>query len=150
MAGVEISIKVNGVAKVQGKLTRLAQKLGDLTVPNRAVATQLYSWFIDNFDHDGSLVGGWVPLAPATIRQKDRLGKEKMLVRSGHLRASVLPFSDAARAGIGSELSYSQTHQLGSSTVPQREILPRDKDVLDIGLRVYQLYVDRATREANK
>lgn len=146
----EISLRIGGVARVQQRLTQLAAQLRDFTVPNRAAAAALYKWAIDNYDSEGGLVGGWVSLLPATIKSKQKKGKEKMLVITGALRSSLLPFSTDRRAGVGSELTYAKYHQEGSGALPQREILPRARDVEEIGIQVYGFYVAKLTKEANQ
>lgn len=138
-------------AGAQRKIEALGRRLGTFRrTANRAVAVQMYQWFVQNFDNEGAKVGGWEPLRPATIRQKERLGKERMLVRSGTLRQSFLPFSDEDNAGIGSELEYAEYHEKGnqSRNLPRRPMLPTRAAVQDMGMRVYQFYVDKAVREA--
>lgn len=146
-----ITITVNGDRSASAKLNRLAGQLKDFTVPNRALSIQLYGLVIKNYDSQGSLVGGWAPLAESTIERKRRAGKEQMLVWSGALRASFLPgsFYDSKRAGVGSQIVYSEFHQEGTDRMPQRELLPRGDQVLDAALKIYGFYVERQVKEAN-
>lgn len=137
--------------KVSGKIENLAKKLKLYRrTANIAVSTQLYGWVIRNFDTEGSTFGGWKELKPATVRAKAKEGKEKMLVRSGTLRASFLPFHSNDNAGIGSELEYSEYHERGvpDRNLPRRPMLPPRKVVLETGMRVYQFYVAKAIRES--
>lgn len=146
--GVQMGAEVTGEKAVAERIERLAGRLKDLRTPNRAVAVQLYQWTIRNFDQEGGLLGGWIPLRPATVRQKARIGKEKMLVRTGQLRNSLISFSSNDNAGIGSALSYAKFHQFGAKNLPQREMLPRRETVNDIGLRVYDFYISQQVRQA--
>lgn len=151
MAEALISARVNEsqIAAMTRRLERFADALDDMTPANREASIAMYGFTIRNFDGQGALQGGWAPLAPSTIRQKARIGKQVPLVRSGALRAGFTSFYSRDNAGVGNELSYSRYHHEGTGRLPQRELLPRREAVLDIGLRVYGAYVDRKTREAN-
>lgn len=123
----------------------------DTTQPNRQASIAMYGWLIRNYDREGATIGGWAPLSPRTIAEKKKLGKEKMLVRSGAMRQSFVPFHTKDNAGVGSELSYSKAHEDGnpSRNLPARPMLPPREVVLDIGIRVYGQYVAREARKAN-
>jgi len=138
-------------AKLTAKLEALARRLKTYRrTANIAVSTQLYAWTIKNFDTEGSSFGGWKALRPATVKAKKREGKEKILVRTGALRASFLPFHSDDNAGIGTELEYSVYHENGvpSRNLPKRPMLPPRKVVLDIGMKVYQFYIDKAIKQS--
>lgn len=149
-----ITVKVNGIERTAGNLSRLASMLRDRSTPNRAVAAQFYSWTLRNYDSDGSLVGGWAPLAPSTVAQKAKIGKEQMLVRTGTLRNSLIgnggAFSDGERAGIGSAIPYSIYHEQGTARMPRRQIIPNEEQALEMATRVYEFYVAKATQDANQ
>jgi len=149
---LEVTIDGKSVASasaiVSARIEKLADSLRHLRVPNKAVAVQLYSWTIKSFDQEGGLIGGWVALAPSTVKQKAKIGKEKMLVRTGQLRNSLIPFSDDENAGIGSALSYAKFHEFGADNLPARPMLPPREVVNDIGLKVYDFYVAQQVRQA--
>jgi phage gpG-like protein len=148
---VKIYTRIKGVTQVNAKLSRLGRELGnDLSVPNRAVSVALYGWVMGNFDSQGGKIGGWEPLAPATVARKMVLGKEQMLVISGALRNSFVPgqFYDARRAGVGSAIPYSIYHEDGNTRMPRRQLLPDEETSVDIAMRVYKFYVDKAVRAA--
>jgi phage gpG-like protein len=146
-----ISATINEAQRraLERRLEAFARAMGDLTPANREASIALYGFTIRNFDQRGGLQGGWTPLASSTIRQKQRIGKEQPLVRSGHMRAGFTSFYSADNAGVGNEVSYSRFHHEGTPRLPQRELLPRRDAVLQIGIRVYGSYVQRKIREAN-
>lgn len=148
-----ISAEVNQqqLNRMNRRLNAFGDAMSNPTQANREASIALYGWTIRNFDRAGGLQGGWAPLHPRTVREKARIGKERMLVRTGALRASFLPFHSRENAGVGSELEYSKYHQDGapSRNLPQREMLPRREKVLEIGLKVYGNYVAREAHKAN-
>jgi phage gpG-like protein len=144
------SIEVRGDKRAQANLAKFADKLANPLIANKAVAVQLYSWTIRNFDAEGAEQSPpWPRLAERTIERKRRIGKERMLVISGQLRASLLPFWTRENAGIGSQLSYARYHEEGTATLPQRKLLPTRELVSSTGLRIYNHYVGTAARQAN-
>lgn len=131
------------------RLERFARAMRDPTPANREASIALYGWTIRNFNAEGRMQGGWTPLHPRTVREKKRIGKEKMLVRTGALRANFTQFYSRDNAGVGNQLSYAKFHHEGTDRLPRRELLPRRDKVLEIGLKVYGQYVARETRKAN-
>lgn len=147
---VEAGINQQQLAAMERKLERFARAIARPTEANREASVALYGFVARNFQREGSLVGGWAPLAPATVRQKARIGKERMLVRSGALKGSFVPFHSDVQAGVGSELEYSKYQHDGTATIPPRQLLPNREQTLDIGLRVYGQFVERKVAEANR
>lgn len=146
---VSAELNERQVALLNQRLERFARSISDLTPANREASIALYGWTIRNFDRQGGLQGGWAPLAPSTIRQKQRIGKQVPLVRTGALRANFTSFFSRDNAGVGNQLGYSRFQHEGTATIPSRELLPRRETVLEIGIRVYDQYVRRQVREAN-
>jgi phage gpG-like protein len=148
---IEASLKPAQVAKARRNIEGLAQKLTNPLVANKAAGIQLYNWTIRNFDAEGAYQRPvWRDLAPSTKRRKAREGKERMLVRTGHMRAGIVPFWSRDNAGVGVTVSYSVFHEEGTDRMPQRKILPRAEVVVETGMKVYGHYVATATREANR
>lgn len=145
--GISVDITSPNMTAVARKIDRLGIYLGNTGPANKAVAIQLYAWAIRNFDGEGSAFGGWEPLAESTLRRKQRSGKEKMLVNTGRLRNSIRTFYDKTNAGIGSNVTYSVFHEEGTPRIPRRPILPTREIVSEIGLRVYQDFVNRGMRK---
>lgn len=151
MADPFVSAKLNEAQLValNRRLERFAGAMNDQTPANREASIALYGFTLRNFDRQGSLQGGWTPLAPSTIRQKQRIGKEQPLVRTGHMRAGFTSFYSRDNAGVGNEITYSKFHHEGNDRLPQRTLLPDRENTLKIGLKVYGQYVEREARKAN-
>ena len=137
------------IAAVSKRLETLAGRLKQPTIANKAASIALYGRVIRNFDQQGAMDGKWAPLAASTIKQKAKLGKEQMLVRTGHLRAGFVPFHDAHNAGVRNEVTYAKFHHEGTSRLPKRNLLPSRAAVIDIGIKVYGHYVHEWAKEAN-
>lgn len=148
----EVKYDEHQLREMNRRLERFASHMADATPANREASIALYGWTIRNFDNEGRLHGGWAPLAPSTVKQKQRIGKEKMLVRSGSLRANFTQFYSKDNAGVGNQIKHAAYHHYGvpSRNLPRRELLPRRDKVLEIGLKVYGAYVARQVREANR
>lgn len=131
------------------RLEHFAREIAAPIEAHREASIAMFGFTMRNFDRQGALQGGWRPLAPSTIRQKERIGKEVPLVRTGHMRAGFNSFYSRDNAGVGNEVTYSRFHHEGTAKLPQRELLPRREAVLQIGLKVYGNFVQRKAREAN-
>jgi len=136
---------------VSRRLRALARLVGDTRVPNRRLAVQFQSWAFRNFDSAGGKVGGWAPLAPSTAREKARKGySPKPLLRTGHLRTSLLAFFDEHMAGIGSEMEIAEYHEEGvpENNLPARRMLPEREEAYDMGILVYGQHIAAARARA--
>ncbi len=128
-------------------LGTLGQLLGRTEIAHRQIGVQFFSWVQRNFESSGGLrTTPWVPLAPSTVKAKARGGwSPKPLYRTGNLRQSFAPFSDATQAGIGAKASfgvdYAKVHEEGSSHVPARPMLPPEDVALGIVTRVYNRFI---------
>lgn len=141
---MSIAFRVN-----QAQVTAMKQRLSDARVSlkkegvaMRQVATYLDQWVQRNFRDQGRTVGGWKPFkygGRLSVKSKST-GKSsdgrryvnstaKLLMDTGHLRNSFLPFVRKGVAGIGSDLPYSKPHNEGTDKLPQRRMLPKDKEV---------------------
>ena len=139
------------IARLNRRLERFAKEIRDATQPNREASIAMYGATIRNFDKQGADFGRWEPLKPATIREKERIGKERMLVRTGHLRQGFVPSYTADNARVRNEVEYAAAHQYGvpENNLPARNMLPDRRSVLDIGIKVYTRHVQRQVRQAN-
>jgi len=122
----------------------------DRRTPNRQLSIQLYGWVLRNFQQGGALQSpAWRPLAASTLKQKQRKGySSKPLERTGHLRQSFRSFYDNEQAGVGSEVPYSQYHETGTRTLPQRAMLPPQNVALDYAVKVYDRWIAGIARSA--
>lgn len=138
------------IARLNRKLERFAKEVREPTAANREASIALYGRVIRNFDQQGALFGRWVPLAIATVKEKQRIGKEQPLVRTGQMRQGFVPFYSADNAGVRNEVEHAYYHQHGTSRgLPARNMLPDRKTVIDIGVKIYTRHVERQTRQAN-
>jgi phage gpG-like protein len=134
---------------VAAALRTRIKKMNDRTAPNRRVAVVLDQWVQRNFQTEGGDVGGWTPFA-AGGRYVPGIGLDtsaKLLQDTGLLRASFQSFYDADVVGIGSDLHYSKYHEEGTSTIPQRRMLPDEKDVMESILNVYNQWFSEIGEE---
>lgn len=129
------------LAAAEAKFKRVAGSVANRQPANRRASVALYGWIIRDYDQEGGLIGGWAPLAPSTVKRKAAAGKERMLVWSGRLRNSFRSFYDNDVAGAGSDVTYSEFHEEGTSRIPQRSMLPPRDVALDIGIEVYDQYI---------
>lgn len=132
-------------------LHRAATQIGDFTIPNRALAAQLYAETLRNFDNEANGGVPWAPLAESTIRSKAKKGYSRKLQNTGALRASFLPFSTRELAGVGAlstreHADISIVHEFGTDRIPARPMLPSESRAEQVALRVYQFYIDKAVK----
>lgn len=146
---VSLQVDESQLRAMNRKLERFADSIKRPIEANRQASIALYGWTIRNFDRQGALQGRWAPLRPSTVRQKARIGKQVPLVRSGHMRSGFTQFYSDENAGVGNAISYSKFHHEGTSKMARRELLPRRDVVLQIGLKVYDAYVQRQVARAN-
>ena len=108
-----------------------------ITVSNKKASVVLYQWVLNNFQGEGELAGGWLPLSEATVKWKQERGYSRMLQNTGALRASFLPYSDDNIALVGSPLWYAEQHDEGSGRVPQRKLLPTAEQAQEMVMPIY-------------
>lgn len=148
-----ISVTINA-SRAGSALASLQRGLRDRHVVHRQIAAQFFSWVQRNFEAQGGLrQTPWVPLRSSTVAEKARLGySPKMLVRTGNLRQSFQPFSDADQAGVGARASlgvdYAQVHEEGSVTVPPRPMLPPIDVAEGYVTRIYDRFILEEKRGA--
>lgn len=148
-----ITLDQQKLDEMKGKLNAARSALKDDGVVMRQIAVFLDQWVQKNFQSSGGKVGGWVPftyggrlttLDPKAKSNHGRAnaksisghrwinGSAKLLMDTGLLRHSFLPFIRKGLAGIGSELPYAKAHDEGvQGKVPQRRILMKQSEILD-------------------
>lgn len=121
---------------LRSAFSRLAALSHDMRDAMTAIANVLLHHTEENFAAEGT--PHWAPLAPATIRERQRRGywPGKILQRRGELAAAVTPFADALNAGLSVAKPYARIHQLGGSAgrggaakIPARPYLPVTADL---------------------
>ncbi len=152
MADVEIVPINGGVRPAIRQLRIVARKVKNTRIPNRQISIWLMRWVNENFKSQGGKVSGWKPFKLGGRRLKgggiDR--SAKLLQDTGRLRASFSPFHSRFVAGVGSDLNYSLTHELGlpHRNLPSRRMIPisTDRDVVAAVIRIYNAHIARALR----
>lgn len=152
---VEIKIDERSLADVKARLKAARAKLQDTEPAMRRVAVFLDQWVQRNFQTEGGNVGRWAPFkyggrlttktklsggkrvrnkgatAQSIVGRKHINASAKLLMDTGALRHSFLPFVRGGIAGIGSDLPYSKAHEEGlpENGLPQRRMLPKIGEV---------------------
>lgn len=147
------SVEVRGVDAVVARLQRVALRIGNRRIPNKEVSVVLFAEVMRNFDAEAHEGKPWAPLAPATVKGKEKKGYARILQNTGALRNSFLPFSDADVAGVGARsvkkhADISTVHEYGAPerNIPARPMLPSRLTAERIALKVYELYVERSIK----
>jgi len=140
---VTVSIEVNKsvLDALKTKLNAAREGLKNDGPAMRQVAVYLDQWVQRNFQGKGRNVGGWIPFAYGgrlTTKAKANAksidwrryiqSNAQLLMDTGALRLSFLPFVRKGVAGIGSALPYSKPHEEGEG-LPQRRMLPKNAEV---------------------
>lgn len=139
---INVTFKTEQINALKGKLAGAREALKQDGVAMRQVAVFLDRWVQKNFQSSGGNVGGWEPFkygGRLTTKAKGNAksidghhwinGSAKLLMDSGALRLSFLPFIRLGIAGIGSELPYSKYHEEGGKNLPIRRELMEEADV---------------------
>jgi len=155
-----VDIKFTPPMKViRERFKRRLDELGDGTgdgflAPNKKAAIFLDQWVQKNFRSAGSLVGGWPDFKRGGRWRKGRGNtggsldtSAKLLMDKGRLRLSFMPFSGKSDAGIGSDLKYAKAHHKGTSSLPERRLLPLHSEVRPQLYRIYSTHVLMLTRK---
>jgi len=141
--GANPAIRYLGIVSRRLKKTRRA---------NRQVSIWLMRWVNDNFKTEGGKVKGWRPFKFGGRRLPGGAidTSAKLLQDTGRLRLSIQPFFNKSVAGVGSDLRYSITHELGfpHRNLPARRMLPlsSDRDVVSGVTRIYNVWLRKAIK----
>lgn len=103
-----IKIEVNDQG-VHAALNRLQAASRDLSPAARAIAGLLHDRTEQNFASESGPTGSWAKLK----RPSKRRSGGKILQDTGRLAASIVPFSGADFAQVGTNAVYAAIHQLG-------------------------------------
>ena len=130
------------IADLKTKANAAREALKDDGALMRQVAVFLDQWVQRNFKESGGKVGGWGPFkygGRLSLKKKGNAQSvdghryvntsARLLMDTGALRLSFLPFAKRGTAGIGSDLPYSKPHNEGTDKLTQRRILPEDHEV---------------------
>jgi phage gpG-like protein len=143
---VKVQVKYEG-KELERAIRKLSKEI-DFEAGHREVAIALDAWMRRNFQGDGAMVGGWAPLAPSTIKRKEKAGKTKMLYWSGRLFQSFYATGSKREAVAGARVPYARYHQEGTSRMPARPILPTKEEATRIGREVFERRIRDAIKRA--
>lgn len=145
---MQISVKVEGLSKVQQKLKVTADKLHSLKPFWQTVGMYVQRQTIkERFDKEKSPDGQkWKPLAPATIKHRKKRhkgGNMKILQDTGELRRSIAYEAGDNYVKVGSKLKYARTHQFGRGKIPARPFLGVTNKEKEHITSMFQQYIKR-------
>jgi len=124
MKGFRLRFTVEGVPELSRVLIEEYQKLEDFKKPLWKSSRLILADVETNFETEGSLAGGWAPLAPSTVAGRIREGyggAHPILQKTGALRRSFYSKVDSKRAFISASSPYYGFHQ----SIRPRTRLPR-------------------------
>lgn len=126
MAGVNISVTVDGEAELERSITRFTADIKDFTPLWPEVIKEYQRIEADQFKTFGH--GSWAPLSPKYAAWKSQhYPGQPLLVRTGRMRSDFTTGSakatmthDSVSIAASSETSYWRYHQYGTSKMPAR------------------------------
>lgn len=147
---MRITIDISGDKQVNRELLRVGERAGDARPAFSVIADILMDETAEQFATQGAHAsGGWQPLAPSTVREKQRagFGARGILERTLALEKSLTMRGDAnqileiERDGMtfGTSLRYGEYHQLGRG-VPQRRPVELTEDARRRIVKVLQRF----------
>lgn len=138
------SLKLIGFEAVSRSMERKRKKLKDQSKANAQAVVIADRWIQKNFQEQGKAVGGWQPLAPATMAARRR-GKKplgtKILIDTGELRRRWKHLYNSKMAAIQSGVDYAEKHEKGIG-VPKRRILPESKDIMPDLKKIFGEFIE--------
>jgi len=120
----QLRFTVEGIPELHRILALTNQKVSSFRQPLQKSARLIRDDVEKNFETEGSLVGGWQPLARSTVRGREREGyggEHPILQKTGALRKSFYSYVDEKKAVVSSKSPYFVYHQ---SRLPRKK-LPR-------------------------
>lgn len=134
--------------ELQVILSRKQKAMTSFRVVHKKASILLDKWVQRNFRREGKDLGAdkWPPFKAGGRIKKGILDTgAKLLQDTGRLRGSFRPFHSERDAGIGSALPYSKPHELGLGHLPMRRMLPKEKDIHDAMIKLFDSHVKKAT-----
>lgn len=120
-------VKVYGVEELGRKLEFIAEMVSTSKTPLIQSGDWLMKDTKANFDKGGRLFqnGGWQPLKPATIKDRERkgFGRRPILKRTGQLKRKFYKRVGTGKVELYNPRPYFKYHQLGGTKIPLRRML---------------------------
>lgn len=139
MAETIVTISVDS-SVAEARLKALVSKAENLSDVFREFAEGFHKFQERQFASGGAEIGGWAPLAPATVEAKLRKGyPSDILVRTGVLLRSLVsgeaPYSveeiEPKDMWVGTSVPYAAFHQTGTRKMPARPLIAITEALLD-------------------
>ena len=136
---------------VTAELARLAELKANFSERGalKAIGMRQLGWINQNFQNEGSLVGGWKPLATSTIARR-RKGSQRILQDTGRLRASFDLFGmriTSESVTVGSTNSVAAYHEHGTNRLPQRRMLPNEQEATELAKKLINAMIKKYERD---
>lgn len=145
-----LNAKVIGINALSRWAAKARQQIGNNERMFAQGVTYIDGWIQRNFKGEGSEVGGWQPLSPATIAGRRKGAKAgnsaKILQDTGRLRMNWRRTWTSRRGIIESGTPYASVHQEGGGNVPQRRLLPVADEIREPLARIFGDEVERVLR----
>ncbi len=125
---MKVEVDVKGFDNIDKKLKSLGS-VKTMKLIGQTVKSDILLNFNEGKDPSGK---AWAGLKPATVREKARIGKEKILQRTGNLKKSLNYNPSKGKVEIGYGIKYSVFHQLGTKNMVARKILPTESSEIDM------------------
>jgi len=144
---IELNIQLDGDEKLHRILMNEETKLRDFTEPLTQSGDVVLKDIRINFDSEGGMVGGWTPLAQATVRGRIRAGygETPILVNTGKYKNSFRAVVDNNKATIDAwGVTYHKYHQSMSprTRLPRRQTLFLREETKKEIVRFFQAYME--------
>ena len=146
------SFQITGLRKLQRVMERRSKRLRQRRTVNARAIAITDRWIQKNFREEGKLAGDgtpWAPLKAATLgrrRKGLKQSSDKILQDTGTLRKRWKSLWTAVSAKIQSGVNYGWFHQHGTRKMPQRKILPTQKQLGPLLKKIYGKFVKTAIK----
>lgn len=135
---MSLKLKSSGNQQVKLKLSNIKKGISNPKPLLKRIGVLILNEVNKNFVRGSNDGNAWTPNAPATIARK---GSSKPLIDTGNLRASFTYQVKRNSVEIGSPVFYSEFHEFGTSTIPQRKMLPKDSKASKIAVAQTKIYL---------
>lgn len=138
-----VNFDVTGLKSLIKYAASRKKKLSDQRSTHAKAVVAIDAWIQKNFQQEGGLVlpgQGWQKLAPQTIARR-RQKSSRILQDTGHLKSRWKKQWTNKRGLIQSGVPYSVFHEEGTKHIPQRKILPEEKQIMPTLIKIYGKFV---------
>jgi len=141
-------IAVRGLKEFRQNLEKIKRKTTIDRMYFKAIVTEFDKWIMKNFQQEGRLANRgqrWKKLAPSTVAWKKKHKKKRILQNTGDMKKKWQHIATTKKAIIKSKQSYAIYHEEGQG-VPQRRLLPDEKQTLAQVKKVTSIFFKKATK----